>query len=129
MIDISFSDVEALPEDLHQLHALESLFLNMSKIKLDDEIDKLQRLPNLKEIQIAGLEINPEALQRLKANKNLKVIHKEADLNIEDTEDNTVGVQTHNSYMNFSNEEDADRFINSIPIELRNYVKKHKKSN
>ena len=46
--------ITSLPDEFSQLENLDSLFLAMNGLKIDHEIEKLKKLPNLKYISILG---------------------------------------------------------------------------
>ena len=76
---------------------------------------------------MAGIEIGEPELAQLRQNKNLKILAAYEDF--PDIRDETVDIQIHNTYIVFPNEEQADRFIRSMPFGLGKQVKKYKKGN
>jgi len=129
LIDISNTDVCYLPNNFGLLKNLKTLIMNGSKINLDAEIDKMLSLTNIKEIQIFGLEVSEENLGKLKTIKYLKILRETDDFDFEDSEEQTVDVQIHDTYIVFPDEEQADRFINSMPFGLGSTARKYKKGN
>jgi len=127
IIDISNSEVNELPENLEQLENLEILILNYAPISLETEIPKILQLKNLKELQLAGIEISESELTQLSQIKNLKILAAYDDF--PDIRNEGVDVQIHDTYIVFTNENEADRFIRSMPFELGKRAKKYKKGN
>ena len=127
IIDISNTEVNELPENLEQLENLEILILNYTPISLETEIPKILQLKNLKELQLAGIEISESELKQLNQIKNLKILAAYEDF--PDIRNEAVDVQIHDTYIVFTNEEQADRFIRSMPFELGKGAKKYKKGN
>ena len=127
LLDISNTEVNELPEDLEQLENLEILILNYAPINIETEIPKISQLKNLKEIQLAGIEISESELTQLRQIENLKILAAYEDF--PDIREESVDVQIHDTYIVFTNEEQADRFIRSMPFELGKRTKKYKKGN
>ena len=130
LLDISNTEVKELPEDLEQLEQLENLetlILNYAPINAETEIPKILQLKNLKEIQLAGIEISESELKQLNQIENLKILVAYEDFT--DIREESVDVQIHDTYIVFTNEDQADRFIWSMPFELGKRAKKYKKGN
>ena len=127
IIDISNTEVNELPENLEQLENLEILILNYAPISLETEIPKILQLKNLKELQLAGIEISESELKQLNQIKNLKILAAYEDF--PDIRNEAVDVQIHDTYIVFTNEKQADRFIRSMPFELGKGAKKYKNGN
>ena len=127
LIDISNTQIQELPSNFENLQNLETLILNWSDVRLDREIEKILSLPNLTEIQVAGLEIAPNILQKLKAKKDLKIMSEMKDFQFKYPEDQRVDLQFHDTYIVFPSDTAANKFINSMPLELRNSFKAYRK--
>ena len=78
------------------------------------EIDKILKLPSLKELHIVGLDISNEELSLLHAKKDLKVITQ-----LDEKSDESIGVLMHSTYLVFKSKPDGQRFINSMPEMLQ----------
>lgn len=128
LIDISNSEIKSLPINFELLTNLEVLVLNYSNVNLSTELEKIVALKNLKEIQLVGIEMNNEQRLELKTVPNLKILTLSEDFEDQMNEDDTVDVQIHDTYIVFPNEEEANRFINSMPNGMGNNVKKYKKA-
>ena len=129
LIDISNSEIKALPTDLESLTNLEILILNYSQIKLSNEYAKIMGLKNIKEIHLVGIEIDNDLKSELEKKPELKIIASIEDFKDQINEDEQVDVQMHDTYMVFQNEKQANRFINSIPHGLAKNAKKYKRGN
>ncbi len=128
LIDIANTEISELPQNIEQLAKLETLILNNAPINLETELSKILKLKNLKEIHLIGIEIGESEFTQLSQNKNLKIFSALEDF--PDTKEAAVGVQIHDTYIGFANENQADRFIRSMPFELgKRAKKKNRKGN
>lgn len=120
---LGMSAIKRLPTNVSDLKMLEELDLRNTAVNLDMEIEKILQLKNLKILSIAGCQISPENKSRLKAQfPNLNLFRTEDNLKKDLKENKTVNIQFHSTYLSFGNEQQANQFINSLPVEIANFV-------
>ncbi len=131
-LNFTMSSIIKLPKDFGKLDKLEELKLSNSKININNEINKILKLDNLKLLEIIGINISKENLSVLtRNNPQLKIIRTLKD--IEEYYKDTKGfdVLIHDNYLVFHNKDDANSFIKSLPIEFSDWklIRNLKKSN
>jgi len=124
LLDISNTQISSLPDNLEQLENLEVIILNSTPIDFETEISKILRLKKLKEIRLRGIKVGTSILEQLNKIEGLKILASSKDF--DEIKEETVDIQMFNTYIVFGNEEQADRFIRSMPYDMGKFVKKFK---
>ena len=75
-LNLAYTGISRLPEDLSQLTNLERLDLSCNYFDLDEELPKLLALPNLRSLAVFGYEITPTHREMIREmNPELKVYY------------------------------------------------------